>query len=70
MKDENKQEGLTEQETDTNNMSGFWDYYNNIASAEPYRGKRTGTNNTKPSDKKKRKAKNRLQKQARKKNRQ
>lgn len=63
MKDDNKQE------PNTNNMPDFWDYYNNIASTEPYRGKRTGTNNTKPSDKKKRKAKHRQQKQARKKNR-
>jgi hypothetical protein len=50
-------------------MSQFWDYYNNIAAVQPYRGKRNGPNTTPKSPKQIKKKKNRLQKQARKKSR-
>jgi len=58
------------QETPKNQeMSQFWDYYNNIAAVQPYRGKRNGPNTTPKSQKQIKKRKNRLQKQARKKSR-
>ncbi len=58
------------QETPQNQqMAQSWDYYNNIAEVQPYRGKRKGKNTTPKSPKQIKKKKNRLQKQARKKSR-
>ena len=58
------------QETPKNQqMNQSWDYYNNIAAVQPYRGKRNGPNMTPKSPKQIKKKKNRLQKQARKKSR-
>lgn len=58
------------QETPQNQQMGqSWDYYNNIAAVQPYRGKRNGPNTTPKSQKQIKKRKNRLQKQARKKSR-
>ena len=58
------------EETPQNQQMGqSWDYYNNIAAVQPYRGKRKGKNTTPKSPKQIKKKKNRLQKQARKKTR-
>lgn len=69
---EKQMEGIQEipQETPQNQQMGqSWDYYNNIAAVQPYRGKRNGPNMTPKSPKQIKKKKNRLQKQARKKSR-
>lgn len=69
---EKQMEGIQEipQETPQNQQMGqSWDYYNNIAEVQPYRGKRNGPNMTPKSPKQIKKKKNRLQKQARKKSR-
>lgn len=69
-KENNKEVQEIPQETpQKQQMEEFWDYYNNMAAVQPYRGKRNGPNTTPKSPKQIKKRKNRLQKQARKKSR-